>query len=195
MISFERRQRLVNILKEQPGINVPELSKLLNVSEGTVRNDLNNLSEMGLLVRVRGGAVVKDMDKKQITAFNTRSTTNIEIKEAIAQTAASQIEDGDSILLDASTTVFHLADYLQDRRNLRIITNGIEVARKLSGNPYNTVILVGGFLSSDGHSISGLMSDFFLKDLHVKKAFVSASGFTLQGGLTDINIHEAQLKR
>ena len=184
LISFERRQRLVNILKEQPGINVPELSRKLDVSEGTVRNDLNNLAELGLLVRVRGGAVVKDVDKKQITAFTTRSVTNIEIKESIARAAAQQAEDGDSILLDASSTVFHLAGFLQDRRNSRIITNGIEVARKLSNNPYNTVILVGGFLSSDGHSITGLMSDFFLKDLHVKKAFVSSSGFALHEGLT-----------
>jgi DeoR/GlpR family transcriptional regulator of sugar metabolism len=195
LISFERRQSLINILKEQPGIRVPELSKILNVSEGTIRNDLSFLSEEGQLMRVRGGAVVKDEAPGQDAAFAARASVNTIIKQSIAQRAAELIEDGDSILLDASSTVYHLARYIQERRNLRVITNGIEVARELSQNPYNTVILVGGLLGMDGNSITGLMSDFFLKDLHVKKAFVSCSGFTVQEGLTEVNIHEAQLKR
>jgi DeoR/GlpR family transcriptional regulator of sugar metabolism len=195
LISFERRQRLVNILKEQPGIRVPELSKILSVSEGTIRNDLSSLSEEGQLMRVRGGAVVKDEEPGQDAAFAARASVNTMIKQSIAQRAAELIEDGDSILLDASSTVYHLARYIQERRNLRVITNGIEVARDLSQNPYNTVILVGGLLGTDGNSITGLMSDFFLKDLHVNKAFVSCSGFTIHEGLTEVNIHEAQLKR
>jgi DeoR/GlpR family transcriptional regulator of sugar metabolism len=195
VISFERRQRLLATLKEHPGIRVPELSKILNVSEGTVRNDFTALSDQGHLVRVRGGAQVGDESHGQNAAFTARASVNTEKKESIARRAAELIEDGDSILLDASSTVYHMAHYLQDRRNLRVITNGIEVGRELAQNPYNTVILVGGLLAFDGNSITGLMSDFFLKDLHVKKAFVSCSGFTVKEGLTEVNIHEVQLKR
>jgi DeoR/GlpR family transcriptional regulator of sugar metabolism len=183
------------ILKEQPGIRVPDISKLLNVSEGTVRNDLTALSELGQLTRVRGGAMVEDETKLQEAAFAARSSVNTMLKQMIAREAAALVEDGDSILLDASSTVFHLAQYLQDRKSLRIITNGIEVGRQLAQNPYNTVILVGGLLANDGNSITGVMSDFFLKDLHVNKAFVSCSGFTVREGLTEVDIHEVQLKR
>mgnify|MGYP000962557449 CR=1 FL=1 len=195
MISFERRQRLLVTLKENPGIRVPELSKLLDVSEGTVRNDLNALSDLGQLTRVRGGAQVVDENKAQNAAFTARAEVNTQKKQNIARCAAALIEDGESILLDASSTVYHLAHYLHDRRNLRIITNGIEVGKVLAQNPYNTVILVGGLMSSDGNSITGLMSDFFLRDLHVNKAFVSCSGFTVKEGLTEVHIHEVQLKR
>jgi DeoR/GlpR family transcriptional regulator of sugar metabolism len=195
VISFERRQRLLATLKEHPGIRVPELSKILEVSEGTVRNDLNALSEQGQLIRVRGGAQVGEDSKEQNAAFTARAGVNTDKKQMIARQAAELIQDGDSILLDASSTVYHLAHYLSDRRNLRVITNGIEVGRVLAQNPYNTIILVGGLLGSDGNSITGLMSDFFLKDLHVNKAFVSSSGFTIKEGLTEVNIHEVQLKR
>jgi DeoR/GlpR family transcriptional regulator of sugar metabolism len=195
VISFERRQRLLATLKEYPGIRVPELSKILEVSQGTVRNDMTALSDQGQIVRVRGGAVVEGEGHGQDAAFTARAGVNTEKKQSIARRAAELIEDGDSILLDASSTIYHMALYLQDRRNLRVITNGIEVGRELAQNPYNTVILVGGLLASDGNSITGLMSDFFLKDLHVKKAFVSCSGFTVKEGLTEVNIHEVQLKR
>lgn len=195
MISFERRQQLLIILRENPGIRVPELSGLLNVSEGTIRNDLSALSKSGQLMRVRGGAVIQGEERSQNAAFTARAGINTINKQMIARRAAELVEDGDSIILDASSSVFHLAHHLQERRNLRVVTNGIEVARQLSQNPYNTVILVGGLLGSDGNSITGLLSDLFLKDLHVKKAFVSCSGFTVQEGLTEVNIHEAQLKR
>ena len=195
MISFERRQRLLATLKEHPGIRVSELSNILGVSEGTVRNDLNALSDQGQLTRVRGGAQVQDESKGQNAAFTARAEVNTDKKQLIARQASELIMDGDTILLDASSTVFHLAHFLSDRRNLRVITNGIEVGRILAQNPYNTVILVGGLLATDGNSITGLMSDFFLKDLHVNKAFVSCSGFTVNEGLTEVNIHEVQLKR
>jgi DeoR/GlpR family transcriptional regulator of sugar metabolism len=195
VISFERRQRLLATLKEFHGIRISELSKILEVSEGTIRNDLNALSDQGLLTRVRGGAQVTDENKNQISAFAARAEVNTDKKQCIARRAAEMVSNGDSILLDASSTVYHLAHYLLDRRDLRIITNGIEVGRVLAQNPYNTVILIGGILGADGNSITGLMSDFFLKDLHVNKAFISCSGFTVKEGLTEVNIHEVQLKR
>jgi len=195
VISFERRQRLLAALKEHPGIRVSELAELLAVSEGTVRNDLRALQEQGQLARVRGGAQIIDPGKGLDAAFAARAAINTARKRAIARCAAEQVVDGDSILLDASSTVYHLAQFLSDRRNLRVITNGIEVAQVLSQNPYNTVILTGGLLAVDGNSITGLMSDFFLKELHVNKAFVSSSGFTVREGLTEVNIHEVQLKR
>ena len=97
-------------------------------------------------------------------------------------------------MLDASTTIYAMARYLKDRNNLRVVTNGIDVARLLAENPSNTVILLGGVLRQDGASITGSLSEKILKDLHIGSAFVSCSGFSLVAGLTEIDIHEAQLK-
>jgi DeoR/GlpR family transcriptional regulator of sugar metabolism len=195
LTTFLRRQKLLDLVLSQPGLRVPELASLLGVSEGTIRNDFIALSKSGKIMRVRGGAVIiDDLTSGSSPAFSIRARMNAEIKDAIAKNAASRITDGDSILLDASTTVYAMARYLQDRRGLRVITNGIEVARLLASNISNTVILLGGVLRPDGTSITGSLSEKFIRDLHIGKAFVSCSGFSLLAGLTEVDIHEAQLK-
>ncbi len=192
---FERRQRLISALNENPGIRVPELAEHLDVSEGTIRNDLRALAELGQLTRVRGGGVPNNSQQGRSPAFEARVMANQVNKQCIARLAASLVEDGDSILLDASSTVYHLATFLQERRSLTVITNGLEAGRVLAKNPTNTVILLGGVLRTDGTSITGPLGEMLLRDLHVKSAFVSCSGFTTEIGLTEVDIHEAQLKR
>lgn len=194
MTTHERRQRLIEILLEQPGLRVPELAAILHVSEGTIRNDLTALDKEGQVMRVRGGASVKSDLQAQSVSFSARIRKNHAAKEMIASRAAALVEDGDSILLDASSTVFSLAHYLEDRKKLRVITNGIETARAFSKNPTNSVILLGGTLNMEGSTISGTLSEQFLKDLHVKTAFISSSGFTPEAGLTEVHYEEAQLK-
>jgi DeoR/GlpR family transcriptional regulator of sugar metabolism len=128
------------------------------------------------------------------SSFTTRARTDEPTKSLIARGAAEMIEDGDSIFLDASSTVYYLTHYLKERRKLRVITNGLESARALASNPANTVILVGGVLNPDGSSITGPLGERFLQDIHIQKAFVSCSGCTPQAGLTEVHIYEAQLK-
>lgn len=195
MTSFERRQRVLDVMQKQPGIRVPEVAKLLGVSEGTVRNDLRALAADGQLKRVRGGAVIESTTQGSSPAFSARARVQADAKERMARWAADLVEDGDSILFDASTTVYYLARFLHDRRNLTVITNGIEIARSLAQNPSNTVILLGGVLGPDGMSVTGPISERVLEDLHIKTAFLSATGIALDTGLYEVDIHEAQLKR
>jgi ribose transport system substrate-binding protein len=192
--TFDRRQRVVKLLHEQPGIRVSEIAQLLGVSEGTIRNDLNALAENGQLARVRGGAVPTDEHPGQSASFLARLNVRQAAKQRIARWAADLIEDGDSILLDASTTAYYIAPYLKDRHSLTIVTNGIEVGRKLAQNPSYTVILLGGVLRADGIPVTELLSEHLLRDLHIKTAFVSCAGFTPEAGATEADIHEAQLK-
>jgi ribose transport system substrate-binding protein len=191
---FERRQRLLDILRKESGLRVPEVAKALGVSEGTVRNDLKALEADGMLKRVRGGAVLVDDVPVRSLSFLSRLKQHADAKQAIARQAAELVEDGDSILLDASTTVYYIARFLQNRRKLRVITNGIEIARLLAQNPTNTVILLGGVLNTDSTSITGMISERIIQDLHVKTAFVSCSGITPETGLTEVHIAEAQIK-
>jgi DeoR/GlpR family transcriptional regulator of sugar metabolism len=196
LTTFERRFRLINILREQPGIRVPDLAKILDVSEGTIRNDMNALSESGQLTRVWGGAVpLGSDDAPKVTAYTARSRMNLSTKQAIAWAASRLVSDGDSVLFDASTTVFHMAKFLKERQNLTVVTNGIEIGRELAKNPTNMVMLLGGVLRPDGTAITRPSNDVLLKELYIKTAFVSASGFSMEAGLTEVDFQEAQFKR
>lgn len=195
MTTYERRQSLLEILRKQPGLRVPQLAAALNVSEGTVRNDLNALEQQGALLRVYGGAVLHDQDQFQNTSFVRRYQQNAAAKLAIAREAAVLVKDSDSILLDASSTAYYLAKALFERRRLRVMTNGFEVARELAQNSTNTVILIGGVVDNESSSVTGLLSEHIIEELHIQKAFLSCSGFSLTRGMTEVHLAEAQLKR
>jgi DeoR/GlpR family transcriptional regulator of sugar metabolism len=195
MTTYERRQSLLEILRKQPGLRVPQLAKVLDISEGTVRNDLNALEAEGRLTRVHGGAVLNDQVQFQNNSFMLRYKNNIAAKLAMAREAATLVNDGDSILLDASSTGFYLARELSGRNKLRVMTNGFEVARELAQNTSNTVILIGGVVNNDSSSVTGLLSEQIIADMHIEKAFFSCSGFSIERGMTEVHFEEAQLKR
>ena len=195
MTTYERRQSLLDILRKQPGLRVPELAMVLDVSEGTVRNDLNALEHQGVLVRVHGGAVLNQPDQFQNNSFVRRYQQNAAAKLAIAREAAVLVNDGDSILMDASTTAYYFAKALSERRRLRVMTNGFEVARELAQNSTNMVILLGGVVNNESSSVTGLLSEHIIEELHIQKAFLSCSGFSLERGMTEVHLAEAQLKR
>ena len=195
MTTYERRQSLLEILRRQPGLRVPELAQALDVSEGTVRNDLNALEDEGRLKRVHGGAVLNDQGEFQNNSFIRRYKQNVAAKRAIVREAAILVNDGDSILLDASSTAYYLARELSGRNRLRVMTNGFEVARELAQNTSNTVILIGGVVNNDSSSVTGLLSEQIIAEMHIEKAFVSCSGFSVERGMTEVHFGEAQLKR
>jgi DeoR/GlpR family transcriptional regulator of sugar metabolism len=192
---YERRQSLSELLRKQPGLRVPELAKALGISEGTVRNDLNALERLGRLTRVHGGAVLNEQPQFPSSSFNIRYHNEAAAKMKIARQAALLVNDGDSIFMDASTTVYYLARQLVERQRLRVVTNGIDIARLMAENPTNLVILLGGTIASDGSSVTGLLSEQALEELHMQKAFLSCSGFSVERGLTDVHLAGAHLKR
>lgn len=195
MTTYIRRQSLLDILRKQPGMSVPELAIALDASEGTIRNDFNALEQKGLLKRVHGGAVLSQEEHFQDNSFIKRYQFNAFAKLAIAREAATLVSDGDSIVLDASSTVYYFAKALSERRRLRVITNGFEVARELAQNTTNTVILIGGIVNNESSSVTGLLSEHIIEELHFQKAFLSCSGFGLELGMTEVHLAEAQLKR
>ncbi len=171
-----------------------ELANALGVSKGTVRNDLDALKEEGVLTRVHGGAVLGRSSTQYDPDIGTRYQAQSVSKLAIARKAAELVADGASIFLDASTSVYFLAQQLKNRHRLRAVTNGIDVARLLAKNSSNTVVLIGGIVTMDGSSVTGSLSEQIIRELRVQKAFVSCSGFSLTRGLTDVHLAEAELK-
>jgi ribose transport system substrate-binding protein len=194
MTAFERRQRILDLLRDQPGIKVTDLAQRLDVSEGTIRHDLSALETEGVLRRVRGGAVLHQSHRFVSPSFAARARLNADAKEWIARRAADMVKDGDSILMDASTTVFAMVPHLKGLRNLTVVTNGIEIALALARYGHS-VILIGGMVHADGASVIGHLGEKILRDLHIKTAFTSCSGFSVDVGLTEIDIQEEQVKR
>ena len=194
MNTYERRQSLLELLRKQPGLRVPEIARATMVSEGTVRNDLNALEQAGRLTRMHGGAVLSGKTPQFDSSFGTRYQEQQAIKQSIARTASTLVEDGASLLLDASSTIYYLALQLENRNRLRVVTNGIDVACLIARNSTNTVVLMGGIVNPDSSSVTGSLSEQIVRDLHVQMAFVSCSGFSLAYGLTDVLLAEAELK-
>ena len=195
MTTYERRQSLIDMLRKQTGLGVSELAIALDVSEGTVRNDLNALEVQGLLTRVHGGAVLHQQEKFHNNSFFRRQQQNASAKLAIAREAAALVGDDDSILLDASSTAFYFAQALSRHQRLRVITNGFKAAQELAQNTSNTVFLIGGIVDNQSSSVTGLLSEHIIEELHIHKAFLSCSGFSLERGMTEVHLAEAQLKR
>lgn len=194
MTTFERRQRIVDLVNNNMSVKVTSLAEVFDVSETTIRNDLASLDEENKLRRVRGGAV--PIEKNSTSTFpGPVSIANAEAKKRIARWAADMVEDGETILLDASTTVLCMAPYLAKYRKLTIVTNGIDVARILAENPSNTVVLVGGVVGTSGKAITTLIGTNFAANLHFHAAFISGVGFSIAAGLTERNIEQARLKQ
>jgi len=195
LTTYERRQSLLEQLRKQPGLRVRELANILEISESTVRNDLNALESDGHVTRVHGGAIIKNDEFAQHIPFASRKDEYSAEKLLIARAASEMIADGDSIFLDASSSAYVLAQTIHGRNRLRVVTNGLDVAKVLAQNASNTVMLIGGIVSPDGSSVTGLFSEQIIQELYIQKAFVSSSGFTLERALTDVRIDEAKLKR
>lgn len=192
--SDERRDRIIQVLREQDEVTVVELSQRLGVSEVTTRKDLQQLEEQGYLTRVRGGAVVSGRGQLELR-FAARQQLNLDEKRRIATRAVQLIKPGSTIFVDGSTTVFQMTRLLRDMHNLTVITTGLYAALELSFAPDVTTIVVGGILRRRTSSLVDTLSPRLLRRLHVDVAFVSCRGFTPAQGLMESDLREAQMKR
>lgn len=195
MLAFERHNKILDLLYENKKVTTHGLSKLINVSECTVRNDLNKLEKDGLIKRIHGGAILPQTIQKDLS-FPIRKSKNQSEKNCIGKKAYDFIKDGQCIIIDASSTSMSFAKYLS-KTNLRItvITNGIYTALELKDNNNINVILVGGVVRPKSGSLEGLLGKNLICQINADIAFVSARGFTIEQGLTEFNIYEAELKK
>jgi ribose transport system substrate-binding protein len=193
MNTYQRHQTILRMLEDSGSVTVLDLAVELAVSEATIRNDLNQLEEQQLLTRIRGGAI--PMNGHPVSSpFQSRVHKNAGAKKKIAQWASELVMDGDVILLDASSTAYHMAAHLRDRHNITVVTHQIDAARLLATDPSKQVILLGGYLRADGAAVTGEISQEILRNLHLNTAFISCVGFTFEAGLMEGDIEEARLK-
>jgi DeoR/GlpR family transcriptional regulator of sugar metabolism len=196
-MSVEERKRLiVERINKQGRVTISEICDLYDVSDMTARRDLRDLDQIGLVHRVHGGAV-SSIGRSYEPAYNVRAMTNHEAKKAIGQKAAEFVHDGDSISLDTGTTTVEFARALKEKRNLTIVTNSLTIANEIvsSFSLINDVrlILTGGIVRSVEFSMIGDIAQNTYNTHHVDKAFMGISGVSLEAGLTEYNLDDAQI--
>lgn len=193
MFTEERFNVILQELKIKGIVSVTDLVKMLDSSESTIRRDLNALDNEGLLKKIHGGAIaIGESTSKHDYKVNIRQTLNVDEKSLIAKHAASLIEEGDVIYLDAGTTTELLIDFIK-ANNITVVTNGIVHAKKLLEKGFKTFI-VGGEVKSITEAIIGSTTIEDLKRYNFSKGFFGVNGVSNQNGYTTPDVNEAMVK-
>jgi len=195
LLGEERREYILNQIKKTGSINAIDIARTLDVSETTIRRDLNRLARKNLLKRTYGGALAIEPVGVEMK-FNTQKEKFIQEKKKIALAASKMIEDGDVILLEAGTTGLQTALNLSHITNLKVITNSCDIATTLANtNPQFEITLSGGVLRTDTHSLIGPVAENTFKNFNVDKAFIGITGIDIEKGITATDHIEAQTKK
>jgi DeoR/GlpR family transcriptional regulator of sugar metabolism len=196
MLAIQRHRMIVEELKRQGAVRVSDLTRLLEVSEMTIRRDLDALAAAGVLEKVHGGATLRGSLAADEPGFDAKLERQLHEKEAIARQAARLAEPGQSIGLTAGTTTWRLAHHLATMPDLTVVTNSIKIANvfHLDPQPGVTVILVGG-VRTPSDALVGPIAVSTIRSLHLDVLFMGVHGATKDAGLTTPNMLEAETDR
>ena len=180
MTAEERQKRIEDHIQKVEFASLDELSKHVGTSISTVRRDLNILVAAGVIRRTHGGARLIN-PKSDEFAFSSRDTHQLTEKEAIGRACADLIRSGQTVIIDAGTTVYHVAKHLQDR-DLQIVTNSLPVANLFLSAQRTEVVVSGGVIYPRlGVLVGPLAVETFAKKIHADVAIMGAGGITLDG--------------
>ncbi|HEY0755748.1 MAG TPA: DeoR/GlpR family DNA-binding transcription regulator [Ktedonobacteraceae bacterium] len=203
-LAIERRMNIVKVVNIHKTATVAEIAEWLESSPATVRRDLIWLHEQGFIVRTRGGATATNYSsqallRRSVPAYEQRLNEYTEEKQSIGQRAAEQIDDGETIILDASSTNHYILPFLAKKRDLTVITNSLYISKELmtisETNPSLTLICSGGTLFMRSYSFIGMIAEQALSQFYVDKAFIGLRGISLHHGLTSPFPEEIPVKR
>lgn len=194
MLAIERRNEILARLQEERKVVVSDLSQLYNVTEETIRRDLEKLENEGLAKKTYGGAVLNESFNIDLP-YTVRKKANVSGKQLIAEKVAAMVEDGDHILLDASSTALFVAKRIKDKKNITVITNSLEILLELSDRTGWKILSTGGRLKEGGLALVGYQAERMISTFHVDYAIFSCKGMDIEHGLTDANESDAQIKK
>lgn len=191
MLKAERQRKILQEIESSHQVVVQDLVVSFGVSEMTIRRDLNELSERGLIQRTHGGAITLGGSRHNIEPpALERTLDQSEEKKRIGKAVAEMIHDGEKIFLGSGTTTLAVAQALYGRRNITVITNALSVANELVSSPGITVVVVGGFLRRSELSLIGHFTEAMLKNLYVDKVIIGIRGIDPDHGLTSDHLQE-----
>ncbi|CAG7614319.1 DeoR/GlpR family DNA-binding transcription regulator [Paenibacillus allorhizosphaerae] len=193
-MAVDRRKEIINLLEQSGTVRVGDLSQRFGVTDETIRRDLERLESEGLIVRTHGGAVLSHRDKGFEPPVLQRESIRQEQKQAIGKYAASLVEEGEIIALDASTTCLQIVKHLPDMP-LTVLTYSLAIANELVKKRNISMILIGGNFDSDSMAITGMSAETMVEGYHVDKFFFSCQGFDRLRGVSEPYESHARLKK
>ena len=194
MMAEERRTQILQIVRAEGRARVNELANRFSSSAVTIRNDLNELHQRGLVLRSHGGAVLPDTILRE-SPVHERLKTHAEEKRRIGALAATLINDGETIILDSGTTTLEIARQIKNKQGLQVITNGVNIAAELLDAREVQTFIVGGTLRVDSASIVGRSTEEMFEQFSADKLFLSGAGCDPDFGVSGANLEETMVNR
>lgn len=195
-IPAARKVFILSYIQTHGSASIKELAILQNVSEATIRRDLDEMSQEGKIERTRGGAILPTEQSTSFEhAYNEKAKLMIDEKKAIGKFAASYVENGDTIFLDSGTTSLQVALNLADKKNITVITYDLFVATSIILDESSTLIVTGGIRRNDFGVLTGPMVQEFLRDIRVNKVFLTADSVDIDFGVSNAGFHEIDAKK
>lgn len=188
-----RIKEMADYIGKHTNVSIDQLSKRFGISIYTVRRDIDELVSRGIVTKRYGGVSISKTNS-QFIEFDDRNTLNKEDKKRISQQAASLVEEGDIIFIDAGTTTMYIPDYLNDL-NITVVTNNIFVITKLYNKSNIKLIVLGGTVDQRTNSIFGIDTINFLKNINITKSFLACTGISNNFNITNYTVIEAELKK
>lgn len=194
MLTPDRRKYIWDMLIRNGSVKVSELAKDLNTSEGTIRRDLTQMENEGLVQRIYGGAV-RVTNAMYDPSLSERSTRNLEEKRRIAEEAVRMIQAGDVIGLSAGTTTAEIAHRLRSLESVTVVTNGLNIAAELANWPNVDLHTIGGRVRRGTMGAFGPEAEAMLSRVNLDKLFLGVNGIHAERGVTSPTQIEASFDR
>jgi DeoR family transcriptional regulator of aga operon len=194
MMAEERRTQILQIVRTAGRVRVNDLASRFSTSAVTIRNDLNELHQRGMVLRSHGGAVLPDTILRE-SPVRERLNANSDEKRRIGAMAATLINDGETIILDSGTTTLEIARQIKRKRGLHVITNGVNIAAELLDARDVQTFMIGGTVRGESASISGRFSEEMFDQFSADKLFLGGAGCDLGFGVSGANLEETMVNR
>ncbi len=194
MLAQHRRLKIIELIQEEGSARVSNLSKIFNVSEPTIRQDLEKLEKEGHILREHGGAYLRSIPQ-QVKSLSLQHSENIEKKKLIGKKAAEFIKNDDAIILDSGSTITEVAKNLLHKSNLKIITNSLNIALLLGSYYSFEILMTGGEFKAPTLSLTGEKAALFFENIYVDKLFIATGGISHEAGLTYPGFNDLAVKK
>ncbi len=194
MLAIERRNAILAKLNAEGKVIVTDLSREFDVTEETIRRDLEKLDNEGLATKTYGGAIANKSLNIDLP-YNVRKRASVERKQKIAEKIAEMIKEGDYIMVDASSTAIYVTKCIAHLKNITLITNSIEILMELADKSDWNILSTGGTLKKGSLSLVGTSAERMIKGFHVDLAICSSKGIDMNMGITDSNEKDSEIKR
>ena len=194
MIQYERKLSIIDYLEKNRLATVKELARAVYTSEASVRRDIAELEQSGHVEKVYGGVLLTKY-KSNIIPARLRDSENHSAKDAIAEKAVKLIQSGDTVMMDASTTVFRMCKYMKGIKNLKIITNNLRVCGEFTEGDSIKVYCTGGAYSPRNSCFLGAYAESFIKTVNADILFFSAQGMADDGVISDVDENEVSMRK